>query len=123
MSNLPPILLEWLGNMQADVTRYVTFAVGVWLLLWIILAPVLKGRKIRQDVPEARQLVLEFFFSIRSIAVFSTVGLLTFLSDRAGLMAGPAIARSWGPIWSLGQSCPDDHRPRRVVLLDPPPDP
>lgn len=99
MPDLPPIALEWLSSMQVDVTRYVVFAVGVWLLLWIVLAPVLKGRKIREDVPAARQLILEFFFSIRSIAVFSTVGLLTFLADRAGLMSGPAIARSWGPAW------------------------
>lgn len=99
MPNLPPILLEWLDSMQSDVTRYVVFAVGVWLVLWIILAPVLKGRKIREDVPAARQLFLEFFFSIRSIAVFSTVGLITFLIDRAGFLPGPAIARAWGPVW------------------------
>ena len=99
MPNLPPILLEWLAGMRVDVTRYVVFAFGVWLLLWIVLAPVLKGRKIREDVPAPRQLILEVFFSIRSIAVFSTVGLITFLIDRAGFLPGPALARAWGPVW------------------------
>ena len=99
MPQLPPILLEWIDSMESDVTRYVVFAVGVWLLLWIVLSPFLRGRKIRDDFPPARQLILEFFFSIRSIAVFSTVGLITFLIDRAGFLPGPAIARAWGPVW------------------------
>ena len=99
MPNFPPILLEWTRSMQVDVTRYAVFAIGVWLLLWIVLAPLLRGRKIRDQVPPARQLALEFLFSIRSIAVFSTVGLLTFLAARAGFLPGPAIARALGPVW------------------------
>ncbi len=85
--------------MTADVSRYVVFAVAVWLILWVVLAGVLRGRKVRSEVPPLRQLLLEFVFSIRSIAVFSTVGLLTFLLSRAGMLPGPDIAKSWGPAW------------------------
>ncbi len=103
--DLHPILRAWLGGMQVDVARYVIFAVGVWLVLWVLLAPVLRVRKIRDETPPARQLMTEFGCSVRSIAIFSTVGLLTFGLQRAGLLPGPKIAQAWGPIWfwvSLG---------------------
>ena len=96
---VPPILEVWIGNMTVDVSRYVIFAVSVWLILWVALAGVLQGRKVRDEVPAARQLLLEFAFSIRSIAVFSTVGLMTFIMSRAGLLPGPQIAQGWGPLW------------------------
>lgn len=97
--DLPPVILQWLANMRVDLTRYAIFAVGVWLVLWVLLAPVLKGRKIRADVPPPRQLLVEFGCSVRSIAVFSTVGLMTFALARAGLAPGPKIAATWGPAW------------------------
>jgi sterol desaturase/sphingolipid hydroxylase (fatty acid hydroxylase superfamily) len=97
--HLHPILLHWLDDVRVDVVRYVVFAVGVWLLLWVLLAPVLRGRKIRSEAPPARQLLTEFVISIRSIAVFSTIGLMTFGLARAGLLPGPRIAQAWGPIW------------------------
>ena len=99
---VPPILEVWIGNMTVDVSRYVIFAVAVWLILWVALAGVLRGRKVRDEVPAARQLLLEFVFSIRSIAVFSTVGLMTFIMSRAGLLPGPQIAQGWGPLWFWG---------------------
>lgn len=96
---LLPFAHSWLTAMQADVTRYVLFSVGVWLILWVVLARPLAGRKIRDTRPPARQLVLEFLISIRSIMIFSTMGLLTFGLFRAGLMQGPYIARDLGPVW------------------------
>jgi sterol desaturase/sphingolipid hydroxylase (fatty acid hydroxylase superfamily) len=90
---------HWLGNMQADVSRYAVFAVGVWLALWVVLARPLAGRKVRASSPPLRQLFFEFLFSIRSVAVFSTVGLVTFALEKAGLLPGPAIGASLGPVW------------------------
>ena len=98
-TTLQPILLHWLSNMRVDVGRYLMFAIGVWLVLWVLLAPVLKGRKIRAEIPEPRQLLVEIGCSVRSVAVFSTVGLLTFSLDRAGLLPGPRLAASWGAGW------------------------
>ena len=91
--------LQWLANMQTDLTRYAAFAVGVWLALWVVLAFWLRGRKIRPDTPPAKQLALEFLVSLRSIAIFSTIGLATFMLARFGLLPGPALAATWGPAW------------------------
>jgi sterol desaturase/sphingolipid hydroxylase (fatty acid hydroxylase superfamily) len=91
--------LQWLLNMQTDLTRYALFAIGVWLTLWVVLASVLRGRKVRDETPPARQLWLEFLVSLRSIAIFSTIGVATFLLERFGLLPGPALAAQWGPAW------------------------
>jgi sterol desaturase/sphingolipid hydroxylase (fatty acid hydroxylase superfamily) len=98
-AELPPIVLAWLRSVQTDLSRYVIFAVSTWLILWVVLAPLLRGRKIREATPPARQLFAEFGFSVRSIAVFSTVGLVTFVMARAGYLPGPKLAASWGPVW------------------------
>ncbi len=94
-----PVAENWLHSTFVDIQRYVIFAVGVWFALWVVLARPLAGRKIRPDNPPARQMILEFLVSIRSVAIFSTVGLLTFLLGRAGWLPGPAIAVGWGPVW------------------------
>ena len=99
LSFLVPFAEHWLHATFNDVSRYVVFAVGVWLALWVVLAAPLAGRKIREGRPPARQLMIEFGASIRSIMIFSTVGLLSFGLFRAGLMPGPSIARALGPVW------------------------
>jgi sterol desaturase/sphingolipid hydroxylase (fatty acid hydroxylase superfamily) len=96
---IQPFLQSWLQSTQVDVLRYAIFAIGVWFTLWVLLARPLAGRKIRDTQPPARQLVVEFLISIRSIMIFSTVGLLTFALFRAGWMPGPYIARGLGPVW------------------------
>lgn len=91
--------LNWLDATFADVSRYVIFAVGIWLVLWVLMAQVMRHRKIRQATPPARQMLVEFLVSIRSIAIFSTVGLSMFGLESIGLLPGPRIAASWGPAW------------------------
>jgi sterol desaturase/sphingolipid hydroxylase (fatty acid hydroxylase superfamily) len=90
---------QWLMNMETDLTRYAVFAVGVWLALWVLFAPILRGRKVRAESPPTKQLALEFLISLRSVAIFSTIGLFTFLLERFGLLPGPQIAASWGVPW------------------------
>jgi sterol desaturase/sphingolipid hydroxylase (fatty acid hydroxylase superfamily) len=90
---------QWLSNMTNDVTRYAIFAIGVWLVLCVLLAGVMKGRKVRPESPPARQLVIEFLISLRSVAIFSTIALIPYILERAGWLHGHTIALSWGPVW------------------------
>jgi Delta7-sterol 5-desaturase len=94
-----PVAENWLQSTYFDIERYVIFAVGVWFALWVVLQRPLAGRKIRPDTPPARQMILEFLISIRSVAIFSTFGLITFALQRAGWLPGPQIAAGWGPLW------------------------
>ena len=97
-----PIVANWLGDTQVDLIRYIVFATGTWLLLWVILARPLAGAKVRPgQVPPARQLVREALFSVRSVAVYSTVGLGYALLDRMGLLWGRAVAEDLGPVWAV----------------------
>jgi sterol desaturase/sphingolipid hydroxylase (fatty acid hydroxylase superfamily)/uncharacterized protein (DUF2147 family) len=92
---------EWLESLITDLSRYVIFAVGVWFVLWIVLARPLAARKIRPQRPGFRQLLVEFVISVRSIAIFSTVGLVMFALERLGYLPGPKVAIAWGTAWSV----------------------
>ncbi len=98
--NVAAFAEQWLMNVSTDLTRYIIFAVGVWFVLWIALAKPLAGRKIRPDSPKTKQMLIEFGASLRSIAIFSTIGLLTFALEGLGLLPGPRIASEWGAPWA-----------------------
>ena len=90
---------HWTQNLVLDVERYVVFATGAWLLIWVLLAGVLASRKIREDRPPARQMILEFLISIRSILIFSTISMIIVIFDHMGWLYGPTLAAAWGPVW------------------------
>ena len=90
------LIQKWLSNMTTDVSRYAVFSIGVWLVLWVVLGGVLKHRKIRKGTPSARQMVIEFLISVRSISIFSSVSLLPFVLERAGWLYGPSWRRVGG---------------------------
>jgi sterol desaturase/sphingolipid hydroxylase (fatty acid hydroxylase superfamily)/uncharacterized protein (DUF2147 family) len=98
--NIAAFAEQWLMNLSTDLMRYVIFAVGVWFVLWVALAKPLAGRKIRPDSPKTKQMLIEFGASLRSIAIFSTIGLLTFALEGLGLLPGPRIAAEWGAAWA-----------------------
>lgn len=89
----------WLHGLAHDGRRYAIFAVAVWFTLWIVLRRPLRSRKIREATPPPRQLMVEFLFSLRSIAVFSTVGIGIDLAERAGLYPLADKAQHWGWAW------------------------
>ena len=90
---------HWLHGFQHDLTRYMIAAPLTWLVLCVLLAPLLRHRKIRPDRPPALQHVIELLCSVRSIAVFSTVSLLTLGLQRAGLMWGAPFREHGGLAW------------------------
>ena len=103
MQTLLPLLNEvghiWWSNLVNDLRRYVIFAVAVWFALWVALSAVIRGRKIRETNPPRRQLVVELFYSVRSVAIFSTVGIGIAYMQRGGLYPLAEVGRSWGPVW------------------------
>jgi len=96
---LIPIAQQWSLNMATDVARYAVVSVGAGFVLWIVFGTALRGRKIRAESPPARQMVVEFLISIRSVMIFSTIGLLPFVLQQSGWLPGPVIAESLGPVW------------------------
>lgn len=99
MSYVQDLAYAWLSALNRDLVRYALFAIATWFALWVALARPLARRKIRAERPPARQLVLEFLTSIRSVAIFSTVGLSLVALEHLGLLWGPAVAAQLGPVW------------------------
>jgi len=89
----------WWSNLVVNTERYVVFAVCTWAVLSLVLRGPLRARKIRGESPAAGQMVTEFLFSIRSIAVFATVALAMKLMAPAGVYPLSDLADHWGPVW------------------------
>jgi len=89
----------WVLSLTVDLRRYVIFAIAVWVVLWLVLRNPLRARKIRGETPPRGQLMTEFLFSVRSIAVFSTASVGINLLERAGAYPMSEMAQSWGPWW------------------------
>lgn len=98
-SALADLAGDWAGSVWWDVSRYVVFAVGVWLIICVALRGVLAARKIRPDYPSRAQMLTEFAISVRSIAIYATVGLITDYGARAGLYPLADMAERWGVVW------------------------
>ena len=99
LSLLTQVALEWIAGFRVDLTRYMVAAPMAWLVICVLLAPVLKGRKIRPDSPPWRQMINEFFCSVRSVAVFSTVTLATFAMQTAGWLWAESFREAQGFAW------------------------
>lgn len=89
----------WLRELEPTLTRYMLFTLAVWLALWVVLRPLLKARKIRQETPPARQMLVELGFSLRSMVIFATAGVAVTFMYRAGLYPLTGLADGWGPVW------------------------
>ncbi|MBU1376297.1 MAG: sterol desaturase family protein [Alphaproteobacteria bacterium] len=96
LHDLPQI---WLSNLVVDLRRYIIFAVAVFAILWVVLSAPLRRRKLREDSPPPRQMGLEFLMSLRSIAIFSTIGVSMSLLSRLGAYPLSDQAHTWGPVW------------------------
>jgi sterol desaturase/sphingolipid hydroxylase (fatty acid hydroxylase superfamily) len=92
---------RWLGNLAVDLTRYAIFAIAIWFLFWVLLRGPMARRKLREATPPARQLITELAVSLRTIAIFSTVGLVLFGLERIGWLPGPQTAAKLGWGWGL----------------------
>jgi sterol desaturase/sphingolipid hydroxylase (fatty acid hydroxylase superfamily) len=89
----------WLLNIAIVLPAYAAFAFGVWLVLWVLLRRPLASRKIREDAPPNRQLITEFLYSVRSVAIFATISVAGAFLIRGGFYPLSDLAGHWGPIW------------------------
>ncbi len=89
----------WWASLVRDTARYAVFAIAIWALLWVLLKAPLSGRKIRKESPPAKQMVIEFLISMRSIAIFASVAVGMTLASRAGYYPLSSMAHHWGPVW------------------------
>jgi lathosterol oxidase len=83
--------------LQSDLYRYLIGAGGTFLVVNTLLAGWLAKRKIRVEKPTWRQMGCEILASLRTVLIFSLIGLAIAVSVRLGLLTvyeNPA-ARGW----------------------------
>lgn len=73
--------------LQGDLIRYVAGAGGTFLIVNTLLAGWLARRRIRDERPDWRQMAREILASLRTVVIFSLVGLAIALSERLGWLA------------------------------------
>lgn len=73
--------------LQGDLVRYVVGAGGTFLVVNTLLAGSLARRRIRDEWPDWRQMSREILASLRTVLIFSLVGLAIALSERLGWLA------------------------------------
>ena len=73
--------------LQGDLIRYVAGAGGTFLVVNTLLASWLVRRKIREERPDWFQMTREIVASLRTVVIFSLVGLAIALSKQLGWLA------------------------------------
>jgi sterol desaturase/sphingolipid hydroxylase (fatty acid hydroxylase superfamily) len=90
-SFLDSALLQFVGDvypfiLQFDLYRYLIGAGGVFLVINLLLSARLASRKIRSETPDARQILREILASLRTVVIFSAVGLTIAVLARLGVL-------------------------------------
>lgn len=88
------IFLHILPN---DFMRYLLGAGGVFLLVNVLFARRLAGRKIRTKSPKAEQMRREFVISMRTTVIFALSGVASVMAAKFGLLETYYVAseRGW----------------------------
>jgi len=96
---LLPALRTYPEFFLADLTRYLVFAGGVYLIVNLALARWLANRSLRSAPASWRQIRREILISLRSVGVFSLVGLLVMIEILTGHSRLYMDPMQYGPFW------------------------
>ena len=79
-----------------DFSRYLFGAGGTFLVVWVLFKKHLQGRKIRTKTPPLKQILHEFVHSLKTVFVYSLVGMMTYYGAKAGVMEIYSDAAHYG---------------------------
>ncbi len=93
------IINQSLLGFQFEATRYAIGTLSVFFVIWILLAPILRSRRIRKRRPAGKQIQSEIFNSMRTIGVFVLLDIIIFdLASNGSLKIYTDISE-YGFIW------------------------
>lgn len=75
ISNLPERIAM---GFRFEATRYAMGTLGVFFTFWVLLAPILKNRRIRERRAPGKQIKMELINSLRTICVFVALDIVIF---------------------------------------------
>lgn len=100
-SRLAGILEHAIMGFQFEAIRYATGTLGIFFLVWVLLAPLLKSRRIREHRSPAKQIRMELLNSARTICVFVALDIIVFDLGDAGLFKVYSNIEDYGIAWFL----------------------
>ncbi len=75
-----------ISGFQIETTRYAIGTLTVFLVVWVLLNPLIRHRKIRKSTPKLEQFQRELWNSFRTVLVFVSLDILVFdLATNGGL--------------------------------------
>ena len=96
---LPGRVLE---GLRFEGVRYAIGTLGVFFGVWILLAPLLKSRRIRKAMPRKRlnsQIKMELFNSFRAICIFIALDIVVFDMAANGVLKTYRDINDYGMAW------------------------
>ncbi len=91
-----------LMGLRFEGVRYAIGTLGVFFTIWILLAPFLQGRRIRQAMPRKKQMSqikTELFNSLRTICVFIALDIIIFDLAQVGIFKTYTRVSDYGWLW------------------------
>lgn len=95
-SHLPERILM---GIRFEAVRYATGTLGVFFGIWILLAPLLKSRRIRERRAPNKQIKMELMNSFRTICVFVALDIVIFDLAGMGLFRKYDDIAEYGQLW------------------------
>lgn len=75
---------HFLVDTGIEAARYIAFAGGTFLLFWVLLRKRLFHRMIQRKYSTRERITREFYYSLRSIAIFGIIGTLMYFAVKNG---------------------------------------
>ena len=91
--------IGFVGSFTMDFGRYLFAAGGVYLIVWVFFRDGFQSRKIRLRTPKSQQMWREFGHSIKTVIVYSLIGMLTYYGLQNGMMQIYGTISMYGWVW------------------------
>jgi sterol desaturase/sphingolipid hydroxylase (fatty acid hydroxylase superfamily) len=97
----PSLTLVALSMLSVDLLRYLLAAGAVWLLVWVVFRRRLAGRRILDAAPRPGQVRREVVYSLATVTIFASHGLLVWLLAVSGRLQIDTDVAQHGRAWWL----------------------
>lgn len=99
------LLPRFMGGLQREGARYALGTLTTFFLIWLLFAPILKSRKIREKTPRVSQIRMELRNSLVTMAVFVAMDMMIFSAAGTGIFKKYNDVAQYGWVW-FGVSIP-----------------
>ncbi len=96
VNDLPP---RFMAAGLFEAARYAIGTLGVFFLVWILLEPWLRSRKIRKPTPRSKQIRMELINSFKTVCVFVSLDILLFEFGSADVLKKYDDVSDYGWVW------------------------